>query len=95
MQEVKVCSRQLAAVYNATETFCEKTGKLDTTLDKRLDDIRNASTVVIPPETIRHLTEVHDIFCHMFGGTVKSRYTGLVRQLDNRYQKNEATDSGT
>ncbi|EFI14686.1 hypothetical protein HMPREF0106_01121 [Bacteroides sp. D22] len=65
----------MAAVYNATETFCEKTGKLDTTLDKRLDDIRNASTVVILPETIRYLTEVHGSFCHMFGSTIeKSRY---------------------
>lgn len=89
LQEVKECSRQLAAVCNATETLCEKTDELDTTLDKRLDDIRNASTVVIPPETIQLLKEVHDSFCRMFGGTIEKQGTELIGQLDNRYQKME------
>lgn len=89
LQEVKECSRQLAAVCNATETLCEKTDKLDTTLDKRLNDIRNASTVVIPPETIEHLKEVHDSFCRVFGGTIEKQGTELIGRLDNRYQKME------
>lgn len=89
LQEVKECSCRLAAVCNATETLCEKTDKLDTTLDKRLDDIRNASTVVIPPETIQHLKEVHDSFCHVFGGTIEKQGTELIGRLDNRYQKME------
>ena len=73
LQEVKKCSRQLVAVCDATETLCEKTDKLDTTLDKRLDDIRNASTVVIPPETIQHLTEVQNNFCRMFSDTIEKQ----------------------
>lgn len=89
LQEVKKCSRQLVAVCDATETLCEKTDKLDTTLDKRLDDIRNASTVVIPPETIQHLTEVQNNFCRMFSDTIEKQGTELVGQLDNRYQKME------
>lgn len=87
--EVKRCSRQLVAVCDATETLCEKIDKLDTTLDKRLDDIRNASTVIIPPETILHLTEIHNNFCRMFSDTIEKQGTELVGQLDNRYQKIE------
>jgi len=87
--EVKKCSRQLVAVCDATETLCEKIDKLDTTLDKRLDDIRNASTVIIPPETILHLTEIHNNFCRMFSDTIEKQGTELVGQLDNRYQKIE------
>lgn len=89
LQEVKECSRQLVAVCNATETLCEKIVKLDTSLDKRLDDIRNASTVVIPSETIQHLTEVHNNFCRVFGCTIEKQGTELIEKLDNRHQKME------
>ena len=66
LQEVKACSQQLAAVCNATEMLCEKTDKLDTTLDKRLDDIRDASAVVIPPKTIERVKEVFTTFVTIF-----------------------------
>lgn len=89
LQEVKACSQQLAAVCNATEMLCEKTDKLDTTLDKRLDDIRNASTVLIPPETIEHIKDVSDTFCRMFTDTLEKQGAKSVEQLSAQYQNME------
>ena len=89
LQEVKVCSQQLAAVCNTTKMLCEKTDKLDTTLDKRLDDIRKASTVVIPPETIKHIKDVSDTFCRMFTDTLEKQGAKSVEQLSAQYQKME------
>ena len=85
LDEVKKCAPQLVAILNGVNYLNTKTEMLESSYKEQIKKMQEASTFVIPPQTVKLLNEVFAAFVTAFKNDLNSEVDKKVEDIEDKF----------